>query len=626
MSEIVVKRGLSGVREAITMYLGEQGHPALLKQFLEIFDNSVDEARAGRASRIKVTLNDFDGFFAVQDDGGGIPVHVDPATNIPLLQAVFSELHASGKFSAATSYSHVATGGTHGVGAKAAAAASVEFIAMTCKNAEWFVVEFAHGDLTQEMYTLSEDDAFALAAEYGLDLSETVTAVIVFPDFDLLSPSSEEWLSFAELNTLVQTASWVTSDVTFELEYISEESASVAYLNEKGPLAYLDQYGGESEFDSVFLFEGEHASVVLAVHPTHRGFRHFVNNIETSDSTSKQYAGFRQALFDSLYTGDAEFTPQTVAAGVVGFIHANVKNPRFGGQTKTRLVTDGVDRVVRDELLPDLQDWFSKNKKAAKQVVAVATAVAKAKRTEKEAEKVRADLNKRNQPLDKSTLIDCRFPGPKADVFLVEGDSAGGHTKYARDSAYQAIMRVGGKFPNAYRVSEVQLLSSKKLQSLIINLAGSLTNLEAGRLRYRNVYIATDPDDDGNHIDFLMLAFIARLSPTLFEQERIRLVHTPLFKGSVGSNAYFGDTVAEVEAAMDAAGESKNRSIQRFKGLGEVSAEDLADIVFSKSAKFEIVTLADGNLEQFAELAENGDENVATRRELIDAAIQMGDF
>jgi DNA gyrase/topoisomerase IV subunit B len=123
-----------------------------------------------------------------------------------------------------------------------------------------------------------------------------------------------------------------------------------------------------------------------------------------------------------------------------------------------------------------------------------------------------------------------------------------------------------------------------------------------------------------------MLAFIARLSPTLFEQERIRLVHTPLFKGSVGSNAYFGDTVAEVEAAMDAAGESKNRSIQRFKGLGEVSAEDLADIVFSKSAKFEIVTLADGNLEQFAELAENGDENVATRRELIDAAIQMGDF
>lgn len=622
MTEVVIKRGLAGVREAITMYLGEQGHPALLKQFLEVVDNSVDESRAGRASRITVTLNDVDGYFVVQDNGGGIPVYSDATSGIPVLEAVFSELHASGKFSSATSYADIATGGTHGVGAKAAAAASEHFMALTCADGVWFAVEFELGVLTRSMYQMDEDVAFALADEYGVDLSDTTTAIFVTPDFDLLSPSDDAWLSFDEINSLLRTASWVTQDVEFALDYVDASGRSTTYYcNEVGPVAYLEQFGDVAQFDGVFLYEGEHSTVVLAVHPEHRGFSHFVNNIQTSDSTSKQFSGLRQALFDALFTDGAEFTPQTVAAGVVGFVHANVKNPRFGGQTKTRLVSDGVDKLVYGELVEPLRQWFAKNKKAAKQAVAVACAVAKAKRTEKAAEKVRADLNRRNQALDHATLIDCRYPGPKADVFLVEGDSAGGHAKYARDADYQAIVKVGGKFPNAFRVPEVQLLSSKKLQTLIVNLAGSLSNLEAGRLRYRNLYLATDPDVDGYHIDFLLLAFIARLAPTLFEQGRIRLVHTPLFKGTVGSNAYFGDTVEEVEAAMTAAGEPKDRTIQRFKGLGEVGAEDLADIVFSSKAKFHIVELHDGDLEQFASLAEGGDENVALRRDLIDLAI-----
>lgn len=619
--QVIIHTGLNGVREAIGMYLGEPGMPALRKQLAELLDNAIDEARAGRANRVLLAV-DTSGFFAVGDNGGGIPV-VNSSGKV-IMADLFQSLHASGKFADSQAYAGVATGGTHGVGAKAAAAASELLVAatLTADGDAWHTVRLQAGHLDGAVH---QTEASPVEGYFNSDwFSSCVSVVLCLPDFDLISPDCNDWFAQEEMAGLLQAASWLLPDVSFELLW---QHAGVAqqffFVNEEGPAAFFTDTCPNVAISNQVVLRSDHATAVLGCTTTQIPFRHFVNNLETTDALSKQLVAFRKELHTALcrVAGQQDFSPASTLAGLAGFISVDIKNPKFSGNVKSKL-TSAADGAVQ-ELAQQLVAWLSKPE-VHKHLVREASHVHKKEQESKAGAASLKSMRERAKLLDKKTLIDCNKPGQNADVYLVEGDSAGAHAPYARDGDYQAIIQVGGKMPNVYTQTDTAVLTSQKVQTLVANLSGSFDKFCAGVLRYRNVYIATDPDVDGEHITYLLLCLFARFSPDLLRQGRVRVINTPLFKGSVGDTVYYGMTMDEVQAKMDAAGKKGARQFQRFKGLGEVQVEDLRQMVF-QSPDYTIVDLqSDEQLTDLALLASSDAASVEARRQLVDSILTEG--
>lgn len=611
---VEVRDDLSGLREALGMYIGELGQPALMKQLLELVDNAVDEYAAGRNEWIGVLIDTSSDTheICVADAGAGLS-QTD-------LKNAFTKLHASGKFKTGTAYAHTSgTGGTHGVGAKVVNATSEVLTVCSRHKGKWFGLTFEKGELVQSLNHLT-----CKALVEGNDLfaenDQVATFISYTPDYALVAPEGGR-LDLDWVHNYLRQVALLNVDLAVSfLAYTPEQKYEEYFYNPVGLGAYLDELPDENRLTETLVVQNDFFSLVLAATslntPT---FRWFTNSVENTDDKTKQAVVFRAALSEALFSVlKVKVSPQYLMNGLTGYCHVYVKNPLFSGQTKEKLCSN-VSHIKAD-LKAALATFFANETQAAKALVKMAQFAEKNADALKDVKRFEKELSSSERTSAKSNKVDCQEKNPdKNEVFIVEGDSAGGHAPRARDSKTQAIIKIGGKIPNCLKSSEAKVLASKKIQSLILDLAPSLQDFRDGKLYYGKVNITVDPDVDGLHIEYLLHCFFARFCPKLYKDRRINVIHTPLFKGRAKDVVAYGYTQKEVEDALNDLKASQARIYTRFKGLGEINVEDLATLVFDKatrlSSTIEPVDATDWLA--LVALSSSDDEGVALRESLV---------
>lgn len=592
-SQIKVLHGLEGVRKRPGMYIGDTGVTGYHHLLWEILDNSIDESMAGFCHEIDVKIHK-DGSASVADDGRGIPVDIHPEEGIATATLVVTELHAGGKFENESGHSAYKTsGGLHGVGASVVNALSTRFDMQIERGGKRYFQSFADGGVPEAALA-----AVGASTRHG-------TTIRFWPDSGIFAPEEGE------------------DPFTFEYERIARALTLKAYLNPGLTINLEDERTGESNswqaesFAQILDVEAPVTSEIVLPAitasqsvETNKGsvevmlaFRvqvaraftilSFANNIATGAGGSHE-AGFRSALLRAYnkYAEDNKLVKEPLSAedvreGLVAAVSVRLADPRFAGQTKDRLTNTEVQGAVSSVTYAAISRFFEENPKVAKNAIARAERAARARAA---AEKARAQVE-RKSPLAVGTLpgklADCQSSDPtECELFLVEGDSAGGSAKQGRDRRTQAILPLKGKLLNVQQVEDMaRALKSESIDNIIQALgcgAGPAFNIE--RLRYHKIVMMTDADVDGAHIVALILTLIHRYMPGLIEAGFVYMANPPLYRVSKGKAApqWVKDDAA-LEAFYTAHG--REFDVQRFKGLGEMNPEQLWETTMSPQTR-----------------------------------------
>jgi DNA gyrase subunit B len=574
--DITVLKGLEPVRERPGMYIGSTGPSGLHHLVYEVVDNAVDEAMAGYANRIEVTLLK-DGGCRVVDNGRGIPVDEHPEyPGISAAEIVLTTLHAGGKFGGE---GYKISGGLHGVGVSVVNALSTRLELEINRDGGRFVQAFVDGGRPEG------------PLERVSGTRKKGTAVTFWPD-----PTVFEETEFRAQTLLerLREMAFLTKglEIHFRDERPADGALEVNYKYTGGIVDFVKHLNATKEAlhkRIVYFEESQETNEVEAALQWntgyHEGLHSFANNIATTEGGMHE-EGFRKALTNVvnkyardkglLKEKDDPFTGEDIREGLTAIISVKLRNPQFEGQTKTKLGNTDMRSLVEKATNSRLRDWFEENPPEAKQIVAKIIQAARARMAARQAR----DLTRRKSLLESASmpgkLADCSSRDPRqAELFIVEGDSAGGSAKQARDREFQAILPIRGKILNVERARIDRMLKNEEIQALITAIgAGIKEEFDVGKIRYHKIVLLTDADVDGAHIRTLLLTFFYREMADLVKMGYVYIAQPPLYSAVLGKEK----TYLKDEHALDAflaQHEGRKPEISRFKGLGEMNYDEL---------------------------------------------------
>ncbi|MDE7207247.1 MAG: DNA topoisomerase (ATP-hydrolyzing) subunit B [Lachnospiraceae bacterium] len=577
--QIQILEGLEAVRKRPGMYIGSTSSRGLHHLVYEIVDNSVDEALAGVCDTIDVTINP-DNSVTVIDNGRGIPVGINHKAGIPAVEVVFTILHAGGKFGGG---GYKVSGGLHGVGASVVNALST-----------WLEVEiYSEGKVHKQRYERGHV-CYPLKVIGECPMEKTGTKVTFLPDptifeetvydYDILKQRLRE-MAFLTKNLKIILRDTRPEDGIIEKTFHYEGGIKefVTYLNKsKTPL-----------YDDVLYFEGKKDNVYVEVAMQHNdsyteSTYSFVNNINTPEGGT-HLAGFRNAITKTfndyarnaklLKDSEANLSGEDIREGLTAIVSVKIEDPQFEGQTKQKLGNSEARGAVDSVVSEYLTYYLEQNPVIAKQICEKSILAQRAR----EAARKARDLTRRKTALDGMTLpgklADCSDKDPKnCEIFIVEGDSAGGSAKTARNRATQAILPLRGKILNVEKARLDRVYGNAEIKAMITAFGtGIHEDFDIDKLRYDKIIIMTDADVDGAHIATLMLTFLYRFMPELIKQGHVYLAKPPLYKLDKNKKVWYAYSDEELADILDEVGRDQNNKIQRYKGLGEMDAEQLWD-------------------------------------------------
>jgi len=544
--DITVLEGLEPVRLRPGMYIGSTGQRGLHHLVYEVVDNSVDEALAGRNDRIEVTLHP-DQSVTVRDWGHGIPVDVMPEQNLPALTVVLTKLHAGGKFGGD---GYKVSGGLHGVGVSVVNALSEWLVAEVRRDGKAYRQEFARGVPQGDMEVVGD----AAAEETGTTISFMPDAEI-FEEIDVDAGTVTQRLretAFLTRALRIKLTDERADGKTVEFHYEGGIRDFVAYINEqKDPVhKHVVYFEGETDQGSVEVAMQWNNSYQESVFT-------FANNINTVEGGS-HLSGFRSALTSTLnrkaldlklLKKDEKLEGEDVREGLAAVVSVKLRNPQFEGQTKTKLGNPGVEGLVQTTVNAQLAQFLEENPQDARAIINKTIAAMRARMAARKAR----ELTRRKSALDSSSLpgklADCSIRDPEsAELYIVEGDSAGGSAKMGRDRTYQAILPLRGKIINSEKNRINKVLSNNEIQAMITAIGtgiGDEFSIEG--LRYHRIVLMTDADVDGSHIRTLVLTFLYRHMKELFERGHIYIAVPPLYKVKLGNQEYYFEKDSQLE-------------------------------------------------------------------------------
>lgn len=570
-TSIVVLKGLEAVRRRPAMYIGDTGQRGLHHMVYEVVDNSVDEAMAGHCTKIQVAINK-DESVTVSDDGRGIPVEEHPEQKVSALQVVMTTLHAGGKFD---HDSYKVSGGLHGVGVSVVNALSINCSVEVSRDGSVYLQEYKRGGAVKPVKKTGSTKTTGTKTTFLPD--DEIFSKVEFK-FDIIASRLRE-LAFLNQGLIIELTDHRT-DKNITFQYEGGLSSFVDYLNENKSTIFKKPIHFRKVKDNVDV------EIALQYNDGYSESVHsYVNNINTIEGGT-HLTGFRTALTRSVNAYASKYKPQkkeqfTITGddcreGLTAVISAKVREPQFEGQTKTKLGNSEVRGIVESIVNEHLGAFFEENPPIARKVIEKCTVAA----TAREAARKARELTRRKTALDSASLpgklADCSSRDPEScEIYIVEGDSAGGSAKQGRDRRTQAILPLRGKIINVEKARIDKVLGNAEIRSLITALGCGIGEVfDASKVRYHKIIIMTDADVDGSHIRTLILTFFFRHMRELFEQERIFIAQPPLYRLKQGKSEKYAYSDAERDDMLKKLSKA-NVTIQRYKGLGEMNPDQL---------------------------------------------------
>ncbi len=620
-SQIQILEGLEAVRVRPGMYIGSISSRGLHHLVYEIVDNSVDEALAGFCTEIEVSINE-DNSITVKDNGRGIPVDIQKKAGLPALEVVFTILHAGGKFGGG---GYKTSGGLHGVGASVVNALSKWLDVKVYRDGKIYHMRFERGKVVEKMEVIGECDPQKTGTEVSFLPDDTIFEETVY-DFDILKVRLRE-------------TAFLTKALKITLIDNREEKKKMSFHYEGGIkefVTYLNK-GKVPIYEDVIYCEGTKEKVMVEVAMQHNdnyseSIYTFVNNINTPEGGT-HLSGFKNALTKTfneyarsnklLKDSDENLSGEDIREGLVAIISVKIEDPQFEGQTKQKLGNSEAQTAVNSIVSEQLTYFLEQNPAVAKIISEKAITAQRARAAARKAR----DLTRRKSALDSMSLpgklADCSSKNPEeCEIFIVEGDSAGGSAKGARRRDTQAILPLRGKILNVEKARLDKIYSNAEIKGMITAFGtGIHDDFDITKLRYNKIIIMTDADVDGAHIDTLMLTFIYRFMPDLIKEGHVYLAQPPLYKLEKNNKVWYAYSDEELNNILKEVGRDQNNKIQRYKGLGEMDAEQLWETTMDPERRvLKKVVLDESMLSEtdvvFSTLM--GDQ-VAPRREFIEA-------
>ncbi|EGY80513.1 DNA topoisomerase (ATP-hydrolyzing) subunit B [Peptoniphilus indolicus] len=574
---IQVLTGLEPVRKRPGMYIGSTGSKGLHHLVYEIVDNSIDEALAGRCSEITIEIEK-DGSVSVSDDGRGIPTDIHPQTKKSTVETVLTILHAGGKFS---NDAYKVSGGLHGVGVSVVNALSTKLTATVKREGKIHQQTFSRGIPTSELEIIGKVAESDTGTKISFSPDPEIFDTLIF-EWDILSKRFRE-MAFLNKGVRINFRDYREEKVREEVyHYEGGIKSFVEYINRKKTpihkeIVYIDQEKDKTLVEIAIQYTDAYSENVIS----------FANNINTEEGGS-HLSGFRSALtrtineygrkYNIIKEKEENLSGDDVREGLSAVISVKLPNPQFEGQTKAKLGNSETRGIVDSVVSDVLTDFLEENPKVGKLILDKALSARRAR----EAARRARDLSRKKNMLDAmplpGKLSDCQLSdNENTEIFLVEGNSAGGSAVEARDSVFQAILPLRGKIMNVEKARLDKMLASDEIKAMITAFGtgiGQDFNIE--NLRYNKIVIMTDADVDGAHIMTLLLTFFFRYMRPLIEQGHVYVAQPPLFGILKGNKPlkYVYDEL-ELKKSLEELGRDKKYDIKRYKGLGEMNAEDL---------------------------------------------------
>ena len=586
-------KGLEGVRARPAMYIGSTGIQGLHHLVYEVVDNSIDEALAGFCDYIKVTITT-EGEVEVEDNGRGIPVEMHQEMKLPALQVVMTMLHAGGKFD---QESYKVSGGLHGVGVSVVVALSEYLEVKVHKDGKIYYQRYERGKAVTDVMEIGETDRTGTIIKFKPD--STIFETTEF-SFDYLTARLRE---LAFLNKGVRII--LRDDRTgreHDFKYDGGIVSFVEYLNQnKKPLSpkplYIEAKRDDLEFELALQYNEGYQENIFS----------FANNINTLEGGT-HLSGFKSGLTRAVntYIKNADLlknekvspSGDDIREGLTAVISVKLKNPQFEGQTKTKLQNSDLEGIVNSVVYEKLLTYFEEHPAEAKAITMKSIMAARAR----EAARKARELTRRKSVLESSSLpgklADCTITDPsKTELFLVEGDSAGGSAKQGRDRSFQAILPLWGKMLNTEKARVDKVLNNDKIQPIILAIgAGVGQDFDVSKIRYGKIIIMADADVDGAHISTLLLTFFYRYMRPLIEHGHVYIAKPPLFMVRKNKQVKYVFTEEERDEAIKEFGE-KGVFVQRYKGLGEMNPEQLWETTLNPENRLLVAVKMDDAIE-----------------------------
>ena len=573
-SNIQVLEGLEAVRKRPGMYIGSTSGRGLHHLVWEIVDNSIDEALAGYCTEINVAITE-DNEIIVKDNGRGIPVDIHKQTGKSTVETVYTVLHAGGKFGGG---GYKVSGGLHGVGASVVNALSEHLEVTVSRNGKKYFQQFEKGNPIDELHIIGESDSTGTEVKFKPD--PTIFTETTVYDYDILRNRIRE-LAFLNKGLKI-TLEDLRSDKPqrHEFHYEGGISEYVRFLNKNKEVIHEEVIHVEGERDGISVEIAMQYNTGVA-----GNIYSFANNINTHEGGTHE-AGFRAALTRiinsyakklNLLKGDDALIGEDIREGLTAIISAKHPDPQFEGQTKTKLGNSEVRRIADNIFSEGFERFLMENPQAAKIIIDKALMAARARMAAKRAR----EMTRRKSALEISSLpgklADCTSKDPTlSEIFIVEGDSAGGSAKMGRNREFQAILPLRGKILNVEKARIDRIFSNKEILSMITAFGtGVNDDFDISKLRYHKIVIMTDADVDGEHICILMLTFLYRYLRPLIEQGFVYIAKPPLYLLKQGKEEHYLYSDEELDYIKEKLGPNARYSIQRYKGLGEMNADQL---------------------------------------------------
>ena len=619
--QIQILEGLEAVRKRPGMYIGSTSARGLHHLVYEIVDNAVDEALAGYCDSIDVTINE-DNSITVMDDGRGIPVDIQKKAGLPAVEVVFTILHAGGKFG---NGGYKVSGGLHGVGASVVNALS-----------EWLEVQvYKDGNIYQQRYERGKV-TYPLKIVGKCGPEQHGTRVTFLPDKEIFE---ETVYDYDTLKIRLRETAFLTKNLKIILKDDRDEKKEKVFHYEGGIkefVTYLNK-GKTPIYDQVIYCEGTREGVYVEVSMQHNdsyteNIYTFVNNINTPEGGT-HLTGFKNALTKTfndyarekklLKDSEDNLSGEDIREGLTAIISVKIEDPQFEGQTKQKLGNSEARAAVDNIVSEQLTYFLEQNPAVAKSMCEKSILAQRARAAARKAR----DLTRRKSALDgmalPGKLADCSDKNPEnCEIYIVEGDSAGGSAKTARSRATQAILPLRGKILNVEKARMDRIYGNAEIKAMITAFGtGIHDDFDISKLRYHKIIIMTDADVDGAHISTLLLTFIYRFMPELIKQGYVYLAQPPLYKVEKNKKVWYAYSADELNSILKEIGRDNSNKIQRYKGLGEMDAEQLWETTMDPERRILLRVTMDEETTSEVDLTFTtlmGDQ-VEPRREFIEA-------